>query len=116
MGLERLHDVSSLAGVALAAHRQIAKIVIEKLPQSSRRHPTFRFEQVRPSGGTVLPLDGVSKAYGENQVLCDVSLLVERGDRLAIIGPNGIGKSTLSHHLHSRDPRRGSLCDRTHRT
>jgi ATPase subunit of ABC transporter with duplicated ATPase domains len=68
---------------------------LEPLPMSSRRYPTFRFQQRRPSGKDVLVLEGVSKAYGENQVLKDVSLTVRRGDRLAIIGPNGIGKSTL---------------------
>ena len=40
-------------------------------------------------------IDGLSKAFGDNQVLSDVSLTVRRGDRLAIMGPNGIGKSTL---------------------
>ncbi|HUP42246.1 MAG TPA: ABC-F family ATP-binding cassette domain-containing protein, partial [Thermoanaerobaculia bacterium] len=68
---------------------------LEPLPMSSRRYPSFRFQQRRPSGKDVLVLEGVSKAYGENQVLKDVSLTVRRGDRLAIIGPNGIGKSTL---------------------
>jgi ABC-type multidrug transport system ATPase subunit len=43
----------------------------------------------------VLALEGISKAFGDNQVLRDVSLTIRRGARLAIIGPNGIGKSTL---------------------
>jgi ABC-type multidrug transport system ATPase subunit len=55
----------------------------------------FRFQQSRPSGKQVLAVEGVSKAYGDKQVLRDVTLTVERGDRMAIIGPNGIGKSTL---------------------
>lgn len=68
---------------------------IEPLPPSSRRYPTFKFSQRRPSGREVLKIEGLSKAYGDNQVLKDVSLTIERGDRLAILGPNGIGKSTL---------------------
>ncbi|HEX6202490.1 MAG TPA: ABC-F family ATP-binding cassette domain-containing protein, partial [Thermoanaerobaculia bacterium] len=68
---------------------------LEPLPQSSRRYPVFRFRQSRPSGKEVLTIEGVSKAYGDNRVLSDVSLTVQRGDRIAIIGPNGIGKSTL---------------------
>jgi ATPase subunit of ABC transporter with duplicated ATPase domains len=65
------------------------------LPQSSRRYPNFRFVQVRPSGREALSLEGISKAFDDNQVLENVSLTVGRGERLAIIGPNGIGKSTL---------------------
>ena len=68
---------------------------LEPLAQSSRRYPTFRFPQRRPSGKEVLRLEGISKAYGDNRVLEDVSLTVRRGQRLAILGPNGIGKSTL---------------------
>ena len=68
----------------------IEKIVIEKLPESSRRYPKFRFRQRRPSGRMALEVEGIAKSYGENVVLKDVSLKVERGDRLAIIGPHGI--------------------------
>ncbi len=73
----------------------IEKIVIDRLPQTSRRYPTFKFKQVRPSGRQALEIEGISKSYGDKHVLKDVSLKVERGDRVAIIGPNGIGKSTL---------------------
>ncbi|HUH13770.1 MAG TPA: ATP-binding cassette domain-containing protein, partial [Longimicrobiales bacterium] len=43
----------------------------------------------------VLKVKGIEKAYGDNQVLHGVDLYVRRGDRLAVMGPNGIGKSTL---------------------
>ena len=66
-----------------------------ELPRSSRRYPAFRFEQRRASGRDVLSLKGVKKAFGDNEVLHGVDLLVQKGDRLAIMGPNGIGKSTL---------------------
>ena len=65
------------------------------LPGSSRRYPSFRFEQRRPSGREVLAVRGVRKAFGDHEVLHGVDLVVRRGDRLAIMGPNGIGKSTL---------------------
>ena len=66
-----------------------------ELPRSSRRYPAFHFEQQRDSGRDVLSLKGVKKAFGDNEVLHGVDLLVQKGDRLAIMGPNGIGKSTL---------------------
>jgi ATPase subunit of ABC transporter with duplicated ATPase domains len=75
--------------------KRMEKMVIEPLPSSSRCFPKFVFEQRRTSGREVLSVTEVSKAYGNEVVLLDVGFKVERGDRLAIIGPNGIGKSTL---------------------
>jgi ATPase subunit of ABC transporter with duplicated ATPase domains len=93
--IDRFKAKATKARQAQSKVKMIEKIVIERLPQSSRRYPTFKFKQVRPSGRQVLELEGISKSYGDKQVLKDVSLRVERGDRIAIIGPNGIGKSTL---------------------
>ena len=62
---------------------------------SSRAHPKISFSCCRPSGKTVLEVKSVSKAYGAKQVLIDVSFTLNKGERLAVIGPNGIGKSTL---------------------
>ena len=73
--------------------KKAAELVV--LPGSSRRYPTFRFEPRRPSGKEVLTVKGIRKAFGDNEVLHGVNLEVRRGDRLAIMGPNGIGKSTL---------------------
>jgi ATPase subunit of ABC transporter with duplicated ATPase domains len=93
--VDRFRAKATKARQAQSKIKLMEKIVIERLPQSSRRYPTFKFKQGRPSGRQVLALEGISKSYGAKQVLKDVSLTVERGDRLAIIGPNGIGKSTL---------------------
>ncbi len=93
--VERFKAKPTKARQAKSRAKQIDKIEIEELPQSSRRYPTFTFESQRPSGRMVLEVKGISKSFDENQVLNDVSLRVARGDRVAIIGPNGIGKSTL---------------------
>ncbi|TVR64065.1 MAG: ATP-binding cassette domain-containing protein [Gemmatimonadales bacterium] len=68
---------------------------LEDLPETSRRYPTFRFDPQRPSGKDVLKVRGIRKSFDEREVLPGVDLDVARGDRLAILGPNGIGKSTL---------------------
>ncbi|MDX1999290.1 MAG: ABC-F family ATP-binding cassette domain-containing protein [Thermoanaerobaculia bacterium] len=65
------------------------------LPQSSRRYPNFKFQQRRPTGKDVLIVEDLAKSYGDKKVLENVTLTIRRGDRVAIIGPNGIGKSTL---------------------
>ncbi len=93
--VDRFRAKATKARQAQSKVKLIEKIVIEPLPQSSRRFPTFQFPAKRPSGKQVLELTGIAKSYGALQVLNGVSLRIERGDRVAIIGPNGIGKSTL---------------------
>ena len=95
--VDRFRAKASKARQAQSRVRLIEKKAdaLEELPESSRRYPTFRFEPRRDSGRDVLTIKGVKKAFGENAVLHGVDLLVQRGERLAIIGPNGIGKSTL---------------------
>jgi ATPase subunit of ABC transporter with duplicated ATPase domains len=95
--VDRFRAKASKARQAQSKLRLIEKKAedLEELPGSSRRYPTFRFEPRRASGRDVLRVEGIEKAFGEKKVLHGVDLLVQRGDRLAILGPNGIGKSTL---------------------
>ncbi len=95
--VDRFRAKASKARQAQSKIRMIEKKAegLDELPQSSRRYPTFRFEQRRASGREALVVKGVRKAFGDNEVLHGVDLTVVRGDRLAIMGPNGIGKSTL---------------------
>ncbi len=93
--VERFGAKATKARQAQSRLKQIEKIEVEELASSSRRTPLFKFEQERPSGKEVLTLDGIAKSFGEKRVLAGVSLLVRRGERIAIIGPNGLGKSTL---------------------
>ncbi|NJN64894.1 MAG: ABC-F family ATP-binding cassette domain-containing protein [Acidobacteria bacterium] len=93
--IERFKAKPTKARQAQSKVKLVEKIVIDDLPRSSRRYPRFQFTAKRPSGKDVLEIDGVSKSYDDKPVLNGVSLRVQRDDRLAIIGPNGIGKSTL---------------------
>ncbi len=95
--VERFRAKASKARQAQSKLRMIEKKAdaLQELPPSSRRSPTFRFEPRRDSGREVLAVKGVKKAFAGNAVLHGVDLTVVRGDRLAIMGPNGVGKSTL---------------------
>jgi ATPase subunit of ABC transporter with duplicated ATPase domains len=102
--VDRFRYKASKASQAQSILKQIDKIEVEELAETSRRSPSFRFTQERPSGRDVLAIEGVSKAFGENKVLRGVSLTVRRGEKLAVIGPNGLGKSTLLKIVVGRLP------------
>jgi ATP-binding cassette subfamily F protein 3 len=74
------------------------KIVPIEIPPE-RKRVRFHFPDCRKSGRMVLELKDVRKAYGETRVFTDLNLHLERGDRVALIGPNGVGKSTLMRML-----------------
>jgi ATPase subunit of ABC transporter with duplicated ATPase domains len=93
--VERFGAKATKAKQAQSRLKQIEKIEVEELAQSSRRAPHFRFTAERPSGRDVLTIESLCKSYGDKTVLKDVSLTLRRGERLAVIGPNGLGKSTL---------------------
>ena len=93
--IERFGAKATKARQAQSKLKQLEKIEVEELETSSRRTPQFKFEPERPSGKEVLTIDGISKSFGPKRVLTSVSLTIRRGERIAVIGPNGLGKSTL---------------------
>jgi ATPase subunit of ABC transporter with duplicated ATPase domains len=93
--VERFGAKATKAKQAQSRLKQIEKIEVEELAETSRRAPLFRFEPERASGRDVVELTELQKSYGEKRVLTKVSLAVRRGERVGVIGPNGLGKSTL---------------------
>ena len=102
--VDRFRAKASKARQAQSRVRLIEKKAegLAALPPSSRRWPSFRFAERRPSGREVVRVAGVTKSFGGNRVLDGVDLEVARGDRLAVVGPNGIGKSTLLNVMTGR--------------
>lgn len=93
--VDRFKAKASKARQAQSRVKMIDKIEMPEILTSSRRAPHFQFESRRPSGKQVVKVKNICKSYGDLQVLNKVSLDVARGEKVAIIGPNGIGKSTL---------------------
>jgi ATP-binding cassette subfamily F protein 3 len=75
---------------------------IEIPPDEKAIH--FRFPQPKPSGRIVAEFKGVAKSYGAKHVFANASFVIERGDRIALVGVNGAGKSTLIKILAGAEP------------
>ena len=85
------------ASQASSRKREVEKIKLSMadLKRSNIQRPFIRFELARPSGKLVLELDRLSKSFDDEAVFSDLSFTLTRGDKLAVVGPNGVGKTTL---------------------
>ena len=86
---------ASKAKQATSRAKQIDKIQLAEVKVSSRSHPYIRFEQEKKLFRNALVVEKLSKAFDDNKVLHNMSLIAEVGERIAVIGENGIGKSTF---------------------
>jgi ATP-binding cassette subfamily F protein 3 len=75
---------------------------IEIPPEEKTIH--FKFPQPKASGRVVAEFQGVSKSYGDHLVFSEAKFIIERGDRVALVGVNGAGKSTLIKILAGTEP------------
>jgi ATP-binding cassette subfamily F protein 3 len=106
----RRYKEGNRATMARSREKMLARLEAQRVaaPRADRV-VRFTFPPCQPSGREVVTLSHVRRAYAERIVLEDVSLVIERGERIALIGPNGAGKSTLLRLLAGRDrPTRGS--------
>ncbi|WP_420420823.1 ribosomal protection-like ABC-F family protein [Simkania sp.] len=97
--IDRFRAKSSKARQAQSRVRMVKKLEeeekkLEVFP-TSRQYPHFQFPHCRPSGRITLAVKGLNKSYGEKSVLHEISFEIEKGERVAVVGANGIGKSTL---------------------
>lgn len=92
---ERFRAKATKARQAVSRKKQLDRMADIVIKRSSRQQPHFSFIIKRPSGQQVLEVAELQKYYGDLRVLAGLSFVVNRGDRIAVIGPNGVGKSTL---------------------
>ena len=93
--VRRFSANASKAKQATSRQRKLDKLEIEDIKPSSRRDPSIVFKAKRVMGDEALEVNNVSHSYGDNEVLKDITLKFEPGEKVALIGGNGVGKSTL---------------------
>ncbi|HVI73984.1 MAG TPA: ATP-binding cassette domain-containing protein [Anaeromyxobacteraceae bacterium] len=75
--------------------RAMEKLKLEDLKRSNIQAPFIKFELAKPSGKQTLTVEEIAKSYGRREIIRPFSALVTRGEKVAIIGKNGVGKTTL---------------------
>lgn len=94
--IEKFRAKASKASMAQSLIKKLDKIDRIEVDEEDNAVMNVRFPVSVTPGKVVLEIDDVSKSYGEKEVLSHVSLLVERGSKIAFVGQNGQGKTTLA--------------------
>lgn len=94
--IARFSANASKARQATSRAKQLEKLNIAEIATSSRRDPSILFRLNREIGNELIELKNISKSYNEKVIFKDFSFKLEKGDKLAVIGHNGVGKSTLA--------------------
>jgi ATPase subunit of ABC transporter with duplicated ATPase domains len=97
--VSRFSANASKAKQATSRARQIDKIQLEEVKPSSRVSPYIRFNQDKKLYRQALEVEGLTKSYGQEPVFSNLDMQIEVGERVAIIGASGIGKTTLLRTL-----------------
>jgi len=100
--VSRFSANASKARQATSRARQLEKIELEEIKPSSRVSPFIRFEQDKPLRRFVVEATDLEKGFDDGPLFEGLDLTIEAGSRVAIIGPNGIGKTTLARCLLGR--------------
>ena len=93
--VSRFSANASKAKQATSRARQLEKIQLEEIKPSSRVSPYIRFEQKKPLRRLAVEATNLTKSFDDGPLFENLNLTIEAGSRVAILGPNGIGKTTL---------------------
>ena len=97
--IERFRAKSTKASMAQSLIKKLDRMERIEVDEADTRVMQVRFPVSQQPGKVVLELEGVSKSFGDKKVLTGIDLLVERGSKIAFVGQNGQGKTTLARIL-----------------
>jgi ATP-binding cassette subfamily F protein 3 len=105
--INRFRAKASKASQVQSRVKQLARMDRIEVEPEDTSGIAFSFPQPPRSGQAVIDLIDATKSYGDRLIFRDFNLRIERGDRIAIVGVNGAGKSTFSRILSGADPLTG---------
>jgi ATP-binding cassette subfamily F protein 3 len=100
---------ASKASMAQSLMKQLNKVELIEVDQDDNQAMNVRFNISKEPGKIIVEAENLSKSYGEKHVLEDVDLLIERNSKIAFVGQNGQGKSTLAKMMVGEIPFGGHL-------
>lgn len=112
--IERFRSKATKAKQVQSRIKALEKVDRIEITQEAKK-VSFKFPKAPRSGEILFNLEGLKKSYGEKEVFRGFDLRIERGDRIAIVGPNGCGKSTLSKILAKEEPLSGGSVEIGHK-
>jgi ATPase subunit of ABC transporter with duplicated ATPase domains len=84
--------------------KEVERLQVTDLARSNIQRPFIKFEQKRPSGKHILELEGITKSYEDKKVVRNFTASITRGEKIALMGRNGVGKTTLVNAILSNSP------------
>jgi ATPase subunit of ABC transporter with duplicated ATPase domains len=84
--------------------KEVERLQVTELARSNIARPYIKFEPKRPSGKHILEVEHLDKSYGDKRVLRGFTASITRGERIALMGRNGVGKTTLVNALLANSP------------
>jgi ATPase subunit of ABC transporter with duplicated ATPase domains len=108
--IEQLQDfiarfsAGTRASQVMSRKKEVERLQTTDLARSNIARPYIKFTMNRPSGRLALEAKGVSKAFGDHRVVSNFSAIINRGEKIVLIGRNGLGKTTMLKALLSDAP------------
>lgn len=93
--IQRFSANASKSKQATSRKKQLDKITLDDIRPSNRKYPFLHFKSEREAGKQLLTVDGLTKNVEGENVLDNVSFVVNKGDKIAFVGPNSLPKTTL---------------------
>ncbi|QKG83407.1 ATP-binding cassette domain-containing protein [Kroppenstedtia pulmonis] len=93
--IARFSSNASKAKQATSRKKLLEKLTLEDIKPSSRRYPFVNFQPEREAGNDLLKVENLSKTVDGEKVLDNLSFTVNKGDKIALVGPDGLAKTTL---------------------